>query len=64
MKNRVNSRKPSKNNDYRSNSLPKNSDSPKIIEAQGWIIDANGDVILVAQALTLNPIPMFSCHAR
>jgi hypothetical protein len=64
MKNRVNSRNSSKNNDYRSNSLPKNPDSPKIIEAQGWIVDANGDVILVAQAATLNPIPVFCCHAR
>lgn len=64
MKNRVNSRNSSKNNDYRSNFLPKNPDSPKIIEAQGWIVDANGDVILVAQAATLNPIPVFCCHAR
>jgi hypothetical protein len=43
-------------------SLPKNPDSPKIVEAQGWIVDANGDVILVAQAPTVNPIPVFSCH--
>lgn len=64
MKNRVNSRNSSQNNDYHSNSLPKNPDSPKIVEAQGWIVDANGDVILVAQAPTVNPIPLFSCHAQ
>jgi hypothetical protein len=62
MKNRANSRNSSQKNDYRSNFLPKNPHSPKIVEAQGWIVDANGDVILVAQAPTVNPIPVFSCH--
>lgn len=33
-----------------------NPHSPKIVEA-------NGDVIFVAQAPTVNPIPVFSCHA-
>ncbi|MGH8000403.1 MAG: hypothetical protein ACREPR_13470, partial [Brasilonema sp.] len=32
----------------------KNPDSPKIIEAQGWIVDANGDVIIVTKAPTVN----------
>jgi hypothetical protein len=63
MKTRANSRNSSQNNNYCFNSLPKNSHSPKIIEVQGWIVDANGDVILVAQAPTVNLIPVFSCHA-
>ncbi len=46
-------------------SFLKNPDSHKIVEAQGWIVDKNGDVILVAQASTVNssvPLSLF-CHA-
>ena len=28
----------------------------QIVEAQGWIIDAKGDIVLVAQAPTVNPL--------
>jgi large exoprotein involved in heme utilization and adhesion len=35
----------------------KNVNSPpnEIVEAQGWVVDKNGDVILVAQAPTMTP---------
>ncbi|ARV58129.1 filamentous hemagglutinin [Nostocales cyanobacterium HT-58-2] len=40
----------------------------EIVEAQGWVVDSNGDVILVAQAPTVTPhSPSFnsaSCHSR
>jgi large exoprotein involved in heme utilization and adhesion len=50
-----------------SNAALKNPNSHKIVEAQGWIFDANGDVILVAQAPTVNLLRPWllstSCHA-
>lgn len=48
--------------------VEKTFDSPKIVEAQGWIINAHGDIILVAQSPTVNyqqPWSSFtSCHAH
>jgi filamentous hemagglutinin family protein len=35
---------------------PTEPDNSKIVEAQGWIIDAKGDIVLVAQAPTVNPL--------
>jgi filamentous hemagglutinin family protein len=32
-----------------------NTRSPKIVEAQGWVVDANGKITLVATAPTANP---------
>ncbi|MFH7029836.1 MAG: filamentous hemagglutinin N-terminal domain-containing protein [Heteroscytonema crispum UTEX LB 1556] len=50
-----------------SNASFKSPNSHKIVEAQGWIVDANGDVILVAQAPTVNLLGPWllptSCHA-
>ncbi|WP_148662696.1 hypothetical protein [Scytonema hofmannii] len=47
-------------------SFLKNPDSHKIVEAQGWIVDKYRDVILVAQAISVNsssvPLSLF-CHA-
>jgi large exoprotein involved in heme utilization and adhesion len=40
----------------------------EIVPAQGWVIDKNGDVTLVAAAPTVNPqVPLFnpaSCSDR
>ncbi|WP_166482563.1 filamentous hemagglutinin N-terminal domain-containing protein [Scytonema sp. UIC 10036] len=49
----------------RHNSFLKNFDSHKIVEAQGWIVDKNNDVILVARAPRVNSsVPLsLSCHA-
>ncbi|MBD2503071.1 two-partner secretion domain-containing protein [Anabaena azotica] len=45
-----------------------NPDSPKIVEAQGWIIDHNGQIILVARIPTANyQYPWYSstiCHVH
>lgn len=50
-------------NDKNVNTLPN-----EIVEAQGWVVDRNGDVILVAQAPTMTPHgPWFnraSCNGR
>ncbi|GAA6621711.1 hypothetical protein [Scytonema sp. NUACC26] len=49
----------------RHNSFPKNPDSHKIVEAQGWIVDKKGDIILVARSLGDNSsVPLsLLCHA-
>jgi filamentous hemagglutinin family protein len=49
----------------RHNSFLKNPDSHKIIEAQGWIVDKNGDIVLVAPSPSDNSsVPLsLLCHA-
>ncbi|WP_414581231.1 filamentous hemagglutinin N-terminal domain-containing protein [Scytonema sp. PCC 10023] len=40
---------------YTQNHKNVNSAPDEIVEAQGWVVDSNGDVILVAQAPTMTP---------
>ena len=46
---------------------PTNSTAEQLVEAQGWVINANGEVVLTAQAPTVTPhIPWLTptaCHA-
>lgn len=55
--------------DRASATIPINSTSSKpypIVEAQGWVISANGDVVLTAQAPTVTPrspwLTSSDCH--
>lgn len=65
MDNRARATQSLQTSNNRHNPFPKNPDSHKIVEAQGWIVDKNGDVILVAQAPTMNSSVLLSrssCH--
>ncbi|KAF3886928.1 MULTISPECIES: two-partner secretion domain-containing protein [Nostocales] len=65
MGNPLSSKESLQTSNNRHNSFLKNSDSHKIVEAQGWIVDKNGNVILVAQAPPReSSVPLsLLCHA-
>ncbi|BCL34545.1 hypothetical protein NSMS1_09920 [Nostoc sp. MS1] len=53
---------------FSATTVVENADSPKIVEAQGWIIDKNGNITLVAQPpTTIYQPPWYSstiCHVH